>query len=279
MKKMNFKEVGMPTIVLFAICIVVALALALTNSLTADIIAENALQSEIEARQAVLAGEEYQLISEENGVSVYAVLVNEPPAGASEPIINVSGSDFSASDISGTDTSADTGISSVVSYRVWTGIAENEEVSSTDISATDVSASDLSASDITATDISESDVSKTDISATDAPASTKYIIGYVAVASAKGYGGDVQVMIGVNLDLTVAGIEILSQSETAGLGANCENPEWLSQFVGQSGTLAVDKDGGEIDSITSSTITSRAVANAVNKALAQVTEIERRQAQ
>ncbi len=252
MKKMNFKEVGIPTIILFSICIVVALALALTNSLTADIIAENALESEIEARQAVLAGDEYVLVSEENGVSVYAVLVSEKP-GDSLPA--VSPADTTPSDLSETDTEAAT-----LPYRVWVGINEN-----------------TSSSDISNTDLSDTDITATDLSATDVTAD-KYLIGYVAVASSKGYGGDVQIMIGVNLDITVAGIEILSQSETAGLGANCENPEWLSQFVGKSGNLAVSKDGGEIDAITASTITSRAVTSAVNKALAQVEKFERGQA-
>ncbi len=256
MKKMNFKEVGIPTIILFSICIIVALALALTNSLTSGIIAENALQSEIEARQSVLAGEEYELVSEENGVSVYAVLVNGIPG--SEPNLPiVSPADISISDLSATDI-----LSGVLLRRPWTGVK-------TEVTATDISN----------TDISGTDVTNTDISATDTPKTDKYLIGYVATSASKGYGGDVQIMIGIDLNLKITGIEILEQSETAGLGANCENPEWLSQFVGKSGTLAVSKDGGEIDAITASTITSRAVTSAVNKALAQVSEIERRQAQ
>lgn len=254
MKKMSFKEVGIPTIILFSICIVVALALALTNSLTADIIAENALRSEIEARQAVLAGDEYVPVSEENGVAVYAVLVNGVP-GYEPALPAVSPADITPSDLSATDIP-----SGVLLYRPWTGV--KTEVTATDLSNTDLSSTDITPTDITATDL----------------AADKYLIGYVAVSASKGYGGDVQIMIGVNLDLTVAGIEILSQSETAGLGANCENPEWLSQFVGKSGHLAVSKDGGEIDAITASTITSRAVTSAVNKALAQVEEFERRQA-
>jgi electron transport complex protein RnfG len=40
-----------------------------------------------------------------------------------------------------------------------------------------------------------------------------------------------------------------------------------SQFIGMSGVLAVDKDGGEVDSISSATITSRAITNGVNAAL------------
>lgn len=262
MKKMNFKEVGMPTIVLFTICIIVAGALAFTNMLTKDKIAQNALEAEIAARQAVLAGTEYELISEENGVSVYAVLVYEEP-GTAQP---ASDSDISASDASATD------ITAVAPYRLWTGFDTQPDA----VSATDVSATDASATDVTPTDVSLTDVSFTDISATDIPEGDKYLIGYVAVASSKGYGGNVQIMIGVDLNLEITGIEILDQSETAGLGANCENRNWLSQFVGRSGTLAVSKDGGDIDAITAATITSRAVTSAVNKALGQVTEIEGR---
>lgn len=251
MKKMSFKEVGMPTIILFSICVIVAAALAATNLLTKDRIAQNALETEIAARQAVLEGTEYELISEENGVSVYAVLVSELPTASVE---NVTATDVTPTDISTTDT---------VRYRLWTGVNSEPEgiysaVSSADLSNTDVSFTDISATDI----VSDSDV--------------QYIIGYVAVASSKGYGDNIQIMIGVNLNLEITGIEILSQSETAGLGANCENTSWLAQFVGKSGTLAVSKDGGDIDAITAATITSRAVTSAVNKALAQVAEIEGR---
>lgn len=256
MKKMSFKEVGMPTIILFSICVIVAAALAVTNLLTKDRIAQNALETEIAARQAVLEGTEYELISEENGVSVYAVLVSELPTASVE---NVTATDVTPTDISTTDT---------VRYRLWTGVNSEPEgiyfaVSSADLSNTDISFTDVSFTDISATDIvSDSDV--------------QYIIGYVAVASSKGYGDNIQIMIGVNLNLEITGIEILSQSETAGLGANCENTSWLAQFVGKSGTLAVSKDGGDIDAITAATITSRAVTSAVNKALAQVAEIEGR---
>lgn len=277
MKKLSFKEVGKPALILFVICIIVAGALAVTNMLTKDKIAQNALEDEIAARQAVLAGDEYELVSEENGVSVYAVLVYEIPDGGTP---EASGTDVSATDVSATDVTP-TDIAEKAGYRLWTGLPSQNgseaAVSPTDVSPTDVSGSDISATDASATDMSATDVSGTDISATDMSTDRdRYIIGYVAVASSKGYGGDVQIMIGVDLELKITGIEILDQSETAGLGANCENRTWLSQFVGQSGTLAVSKDGGDIDAITAATITSRAVTSAVNKALSQVTEIEGR---
>ncbi len=251
MKKMNFKEVGIPTIVLFCICLVVAGALAVTNELTKDKIAQNLLQTEIEARQAVLPGTEYELLSEENGVSVYAVLVSEAPA------------------VSGTDAASDSDM-----YRVWTGIPSEIPVSDSDaVSDTDaVSGSDISKTDIDSITSETDMVSETDI----IPEGAKYLIGYVATSGGKGYGGDVQIMVGIDLNLAVTGVRIVSHSETPGFGGNCENPDWLAQFEGMSGTLAIEKDKGEVDALSGSTITSRAVTSAINKAISQVTEIEGR---
>ncbi len=259
MKKMTFKEVGMPTIILFAICLIVAAALAFTNLLTADKIAQNIEQSEIEARQTALAGDEYVFIGENNGVAVYAVLVSQNPAG------DVSLTDASASDL----------------YRVWGGLAPENAVSESDLSASDIIASDISGSDLSGSDITATDITATDIalSNTDIAEGTKYHIGYVATSASRGYGGDVQIMVGIDLSLNVTGVKIVSQSETPGFGANCEKPEWLAQFEGMSGTLAVEKDGGEVDSITAATITSRAVTSAINKALSEVSAIEGRLAQ
>lgn len=95
--------------------------------------------------------------------------------------------------------------------------------------------------------------------------------GYVFRTSAKGYGGDISVMVGVKADGTVAGVNILSISETAGLGMNAKNESFLSQFLGKSGTVGVLKNGSsetEIQALTGATITSKAMASAVNQALA-----------
>lgn len=94
--------------------------------------------------------------------------------------------------------------------------------------------------------------------------------GYVFRTSAKGYGGDIAVMVGVKTDGTVAGVNILSISETAGLGMNAKNESFLSQFIGKSGTIGVLKNGSsetEIQALTGATITSKAMASAVNQAL------------
>lgn len=53
------------------------------------------------------------------------------------------------------------------------------------------------------------------------------VIGYVYVTSAKGYGGDVQIMTGITTDGTISGVVVLDHDETPGLGANCEKESFL----------------------------------------------------
>ncbi len=94
------------------------------------------------------------------------------------------------------------------------------------------------------------------------------IVGYTFVASLNGYSGDVKTMVGVNTDLVIEKIKIISQSETPGLGANCEKPEFQMQFSGkQRAEMKVDKDGGTIVSLTGATITTRTIANSIKAAM------------
>ena len=79
-------------------------------------------------------------------------------------------------------------------------------------------------------------------------------------------------MVGVDKEGNVLGIDIISHSETAGLGAvaDAATPAGVSfreQFAGKAGSVSVTKDGGEIEAITGATITSRAVCDGVNAAL------------
>lgn len=96
--------------------------------------------------------------------------------------------------------------------------------------------------------------------------------GYVVEVAPVGYGGAISMVVGVNSQLEVTGVEIISQTETSGLGANAakgaKGEAFRSQYVGQSGELAVVKDGGTIDALTGATVTSRAVTKGVNAALA-----------
>ena len=101
-------------------------------------------------------------------------------------------------------------------------------------------------------------------------------VGYVFTSGAKGYGGTVLVMVGIDTEGTVTGIEILSHAETPGLGANATKESFKERFVGKSGELTVDKnsnDGQNIQAITAATITSKAVTSAVNAAIAEFENI------
>lgn len=102
------------------------------------------------------------------------------------------------------------------------------------------------------------------------------VIGCAIPVAAKGYGGDVSVMVGISAvdGGMVTGVEILSHSETPGLGANATSEDFRNQFKDNPSLhgFSVVKDGtggseGRIDAITGATITSNAVTNAVNEAL------------
>ncbi len=90
--------------------------------------------------------------------------------------------------------------------------------------------------------------------------------GYTAEGrSGEGYGGDIVLMVGFKKDKkTVISYKVLQADETPGLGMKLKTPEFAGQFSGKDGSsLKVKKDGGEIEAITSATITSRAVCKAI----------------
>jgi electron transport complex protein RnfG len=90
------------------------------------------------------------------------------------------------------------------------------------------------------------------------------------VVAPDGYSGNITVMVGVDSEGTVAGIEILSHMETPGLGDKIVLPAFKGIFVGknlENADWRVKKDGGEFDQITGATISPRAVVGAVRKGL------------
>ena len=100
----------------------------------------------------------------------------------------------------------------------------------------------------------------------------------IKVAAPGGFGGAIEMMVGVDAAGNVLGISIINHAETAGLGAiaaesTSKGEGFRGQFVGLSGSVAVEKDGGTIAAITGATITSRAVANGVNAALEYVANV------
>ena len=99
------------------------------------------------------------------------------------------------------------------------------------------------------------------------------VVGYVAQATVQGFGGPVEVVVGVDTNLTLTGISVGGGnfSETAGLGAKAKDSAFTDQFIGKVLPVSVIKAGGKatestVDAITSATITSNAVAGAVNTA-------------
>ena len=136
--------------------------------------------------------------------------------------------------------------------------------------------SDVSLEDFKAVDIDKEAADKTaadlGIKATVDEVCEAADEGYVVTVTDKeGYGGDIQITVGITADGTVSGVSFLSISETAGLGMKAQEPSFYEQYVGvQAERFYVSKDGGEgepIDAISGATITTRAVTGAVNTAL------------
>ncbi len=178
MRKLNFKDIFVPTISLFIICLIVTFALAATNSVTASRIAENEAKSQAQSMQVVCPDAENfeQIFENENGI-----------------------------------------------------IFEGQSADGT--------------------------------------------VGYAISTLSSGYGGQIKVMTGINLDGSIINIDVYyNDDETPGLGKNTSNEDFTSRFKGllSNDKIVVDKDfsgeGQKVDAVTSSTISSRAVIDAVNKA-------------
>ena len=98
-------------------------------------------------------------------------------------------------------------------------------------------------------------------------------VGYVVnVMSHEAYDGDLEVSVGIAADGTVKGIEMLSISETAGLGMKADEAEFKDQFKDKNVEKFTYTKSGEsgddkIDAISGATITTNAVTNTVDSAL------------
>lgn len=102
--------------------------------------------------------------------------------------------------------------------------------------------------------------------------------GYVmSVTCTEGYGGDVNVMVGITPQLEVKKVIIISMSETPGLGARANSSEFLNQFIGSTKGLEVIKNSephhNRISALSGATVTSNAVTKAVNAALEKANSI------
>jgi electron transport complex protein RnfG len=96
--------------------------------------------------------------------------------------------------------------------------------------------------------------------------------GYVVVIGESGFGGTVEVMVGIGGDGAVTGVKVLNHAETPGLGTKAMTDDYLAQYT-EATDIKTDKldtdrtEATEIDTITGATITSNTVYRAVNAAL------------
>ncbi len=109
------------------------------------------------------------------------------------------------------------------------------------------------------------------------------IVGYAIEAStSNGFGGNITLMVGFAKDGSIVKTSVISHAETPGLGAKIDDSasHFITQFEGKNPgdpnfKMFVKKDGGDIDAITASTITSRAFCDAVNNAYLAFCEVNK----
>jgi electron transport complex protein RnfG len=105
----------------------------------------------------------------------------------------------------------------------------------------------------------------------------------VAVAvegrSKNGYGGDIALMVGINIaDERLVGYEVISASETPGLGTKIAKDAFKKPLMGMplASRWFVRKEGGEVDAVTAATISSRAALECIRNAIAKLELLEER---
>ena len=92
-------------------------------------------------------------------------------------------------------------------------------------------------------------------------------VGCAVNVTPSGFGGPIKMKVGFNAEGLVWNVKVLSHAETPGLGAKCSEPAFAGQFQkldpSDEKNLKVKKDGGSLNAITASTITSRAYAEGI----------------
>lgn len=89
-------------------------------------------------------------------------------------------------------------------------------------------------------------------------------VGYVAQVEPNGFGGELNVMVGVSRDGSVVGVKLISHSETPGLGSKVGGETHLGQYAGKTSVVL----GTDINKVASATISSKALNKGVEAALA-----------
>ncbi len=101
--------------------------------------------------------------------------------------------------------------------------------------------------------------------------------GYCIETSANGYENRVHIVVGIDLQGAVTGVEILSIKETPGYGDRIDDYEFLSRFNGKNSELTVVRgeadDDNEISAVSGATVSSNAIKEGVNHAIAAVSQL------
>lgn len=96
--------------------------------------------------------------------------------------------------------------------------------------------------------------------------------GIRTLSTVPGYGGDVEIFLGVTKDGEIAGMKVVAHAETVGLGAKITEPKFQSQFIGKGtdAEIKVTKSNpkdDEIVALSGATFSSRSITSAVNNAM------------
>lgn len=91
------------------------------------------------------------------------------------------------------------------------------------------------------------------------------IVGATGKAVVTGFGGPIEITVGVDNNGVITGVSVGGSAfkETAGLGAKTKDAAFTAQFAGEDASVALTKDGGTIDAVTSATVSSAAVTNGI----------------
>lgn len=117
------------------------------------------------------------------------------------------------------------------------------------------------------------DDEKNVVTSVDTAENSEDVLGYVIGVAPQGYGGPIEMMVGISEDGKITGINIVNHSETPGLGAKSDDPKWQSQFNGKPADspleLVKNKKAGpsEVEALTGATVTSTGVTKGINVAI------------
>lgn len=91
------------------------------------------------------------------------------------------------------------------------------------------------------------------------------VVGYTAQSTVKGYGGEIEVVVGITLDGVISGVNVggAGFSETAGLGAKTKDAKFVQQFQGAQPPVYTGEQ--DIVAVTAATISSNAVISGINQ--------------